>query len=570
MLLLVLAVGRSIAQQPKFFPLQPHKVQWANAVIKNALKTKDTIQLAEGYYLYGKIYEASGDWLTAKRYFMRSLRIQEKKGDSFELSRLYLRLAGIEGSQMRYTETLHYARLALSVAKRIQSDQALMRAYSQLSAIHWNDWTADITNANAPKSNYDSAFYYLKKAEPIARRMKDPMAVRDITKNLGHEMLRRKNPKSIAYLEEALAICIQQKEIYEQVIGLLSLSEAYIAFGKTQKAYELLTQAKTIQDTLPSNPSNDYRASMRFEGHFVHYYQVIGDWERAYKHLSKLFELERNRFLADREGAMSRLSVEYETEKKEAQLKSQQKELVLSNENQTIQRRFLMALSFILVGATVAIVVVYRLYLKNQQISRQNTILVREQNHRVKNNLQIVSSLLTLQSNRFTDEIAKSAVEDTQLRIEVMTILQRKLYDGDQLASVNLLEFISELLEIVLQTFGQEHVEITYDIFHTLEVSVDHALRIGLIVNELATNACKYAFADHPHPTFSIACSVQKGIFEMKVADNGKGFKPPNPSKSTKKTSFGMRLIQLQVEQLYGTYQFYTRNGATFEMQFKV
>ena len=73
-LVVVSSVG-SIAQPPTshFLPLQPHKVQWANAVIKNALKTKYTIQLAEGWYLYGKIYEASGDYLTAKRYFLRSL-----------------------------------------------------------------------------------------------------------------------------------------------------------------------------------------------------------------------------------------------------------------------------------------------------------------------------------------------------------------------------------------------------------------------------------------------------------------------------------------------------------------
>ncbi len=163
---------------------------------------------------------------------------------------------------------------------------------------------------------------------------------------------------------------------------------------------------------------NEYTPNVQFtktffENTYLQYYKAIGNWKQAYEHVEKLHKLEKNQFLADREGAVSRLGIEYETEKKEALLKSQQKELALSNENQTIQRRFLVALSFLLIGAAVAIVVVYRLYRKNQQISQQNATLVREQNHRVKNNLQVVSSLLTLQSNRLTDEIAKRAVEDT-------------------------------------------------------------------------------------------------------------------------------------------------------------
>jgi two-component sensor histidine kinase len=564
----MLVTGKGKAQQQlSFLKLQTHKIQWANAVIKNALKTKDTLQLAEGWYLYGKIYEASGDYLTAKRYFMRSLRIQEKRGDSFELARLYYRFAKIENDTHRYNEALRYVQLSLGVAKRIGSDKALLRAYGEMVRIHATDWPLFKVNTTGPKPNYDSVLYYLRKIEYFAQRSEDSLEIAAVDKALGEELLRRKDPKAIDYFQKALNVFIQQNNRINRIEPMLNLAKATIAFGQIKRGYQLLRQAQLMYDSLPIH---DYMAKTDFEKAYVQYYRAIGNSKMELEHTTKLHELEKIELNADREGAISRLSVEYETEKKEAQLKNQQKELALSNENQTIQRRFLVALSFLLIGAVVAIVVVYRLYRKNQQISRQNATLVREQNHRVKNNLQVVSSLLTLQSNRLTDEIAKSAVEDTQLRIEVMTILQRKLYDGDQLASVRLLEFIAELLEIVLQTFDYEHVKITYDISATLEVSMDHALRIGLIVNELATNACKYAFTDHPHPKFSVTCSVQQGVFEMKVADNGKGFKQPNPSNNTKKMSFGMRLIQIQVEQLYGTYHFYTEDGTVFQMQFRV
>jgi tetratricopeptide (TPR) repeat protein len=325
-------------------------VQWANAVIKNALKTKDTIQLAEGWYLYGKIYEASGDLLTAKRYFMRSLRIIEPRGDSEELSRLYVRLADLGFTFYNYADNLRYARLALAVAQRIRSDKALLRAYSLMRQIHEADWSQmpGQTNRNLPKPNYDSILYYLKKIEPLARRSPDPIELAVVNRYLGAELLRRNDPKAIAYYEEVLKIYVRQKKPADQVNAMLGLASVYVHFGQPQRAKEFLMRAEQLWQILPSSNSRGTRFG--FEGTYTYYYQAIGDWKRAFEHQQKAFDLERNRFLADREGAVSRLSVEYETEKKEAQLKSQQKELALSTENLKNQRRFLATALVLLVG----------------------------------------------------------------------------------------------------------------------------------------------------------------------------------------------------------------------------
>lgn len=203
LLLSFLAVRYGVAQQPKFLPLQPHKVQWANAVLKNALLTKDTLQLAEADYLFGKIYDAAGDFLTSKRYFTQSLRLQEKRGDSFELSRLYERLSGLEFKFYNYDNALRYARLSLAVAQRIGSDKALLRAYSQMRVIHNTDWTQlpSQPHQNLPKPNYDSVRYYLKKLEPLARSSPDPLEIAAVNNYLAEELRRRNDPKAISYLE---------------------------------------------------------------------------------------------------------------------------------------------------------------------------------------------------------------------------------------------------------------------------------------------------------------------------------------------------------------------------------
>lgn len=557
-------IDGGMAQSPQFLPLQPHKLQWANAVIKDALKTKDTLQLAEGYYLYGKIYEATGDYLSAKRYFMRSLRIIEPRGDSFELSRLYLRLSGLGFAFFNYVDAGRYAQLSLAVAQRIGSGKALLRAYAQMRALHDTDWSQmpGRTTKNLPKPNYDSVLYYLKKLEPLARKNPDPVELAMVNHYLGMELQRRNDPKAIFYIEEKLQIFTKQKKAADQVNAMLHLADIYIQFGQKQRAEQLIRQARQLQHTLPSDNQGSHSA---FEAVYTHYYQAIGDWKRAFEHQQKVFDLERNRHLADREGAVSRLAVEYETEKKEAQLKSQQKELALTAENLKNQRRFLAAMSALFLLAVGASASFYGLFRKNQRLNQQNALLVREQNHRVKNNLQLVSSLLSLQSNRLTDESAKVAVEDSKRRIEVMTALQRKLYDGNELATVVLADFVGEVVDAVLEVFGQQQVDVEYDIEAALKTSDDDALRIGLIINELTTNACKYAFPKQPHPTFRIACHKQSDMITLRVVDNGPGFQRPTNLRSA---SFGLHLIHLQVQQLNGMYTFETHEGCVFEMKF--
>lgn len=564
LLLSFLAVRYGVAQQPKFLPLQPHKVQWANAVLKNALLTKDTLQLAEAYFLFGKIYETSGDFLTSKRYFTQSLRLQEKRGDTEELSRLYKRLSDLECRFYDYDNALRYARLSLAVAQRIGSNKALLHAYTQMREIHNTDWTqlSSQPHQNLPKPNYDSVLYYLKKLEPLARSSPDPLEIAALNLCFGEELQRRNDPKAITYFEERLQIYTQKKKPADQVVSMLSLADAYLQFGQPQRAKELLMNAEQLQYTLPANVQG---TRIEFEGIYVHYYQVIGDWKQAFEHQQKLFDLEKNRYLADREGAVSRLAVEFESEKKEAQLKSQQTALALNAENLKVQRRFLLAVLGLLLLAVGASGAFYWLYRQNRRISRRNAELVREQNHRVKNNLQVVSSLLNLQANRLTDDATKQVVEDIQSRIETMAILHRKLYDGDDLIAIHLNDFLEELVEQVLRTFGQNDVKPTYDIV-PIDLAADHALRVGLIVNELTTNACKYAFVNNDAPVFRISCVLQREFLEISVADNGPGFDFSQRSNK----SFGMRLIQLQVAQLYGSYQFKSANGTAFWMKFKV
>lgn len=558
---------QSQSPNARFLPLQPHKVQWANAVIKNALKTKDTIQLAEGWYLYGKIYEASGDYLTAKRYFLRSLKIQEKRGDSFELSRLYVRLTNIERTLFHYKEAYRYAQLALQVAERINSSKALSLAYSSVQSIHGMDWSEGGKNVKYPSPNYDSVLYYLRKKEKLVNSYGPPMDVRAVMVNLGAELRRRNDPKAIDYHQKSLDICLKLQEPTEIIVAKLQLAQACLQFKKLQKTKLLIQE---IEQDIPKLPTyiNDNVFLLSQNALYRDYYAATGNWQKAFDYAQRVHGAEYQKLHADREGAISRLSVEYETEKKEAELKAKQLELHLSQQNQQTQQRFVQILVVLLVGALGISVAFYRISVKNHRLSESNALLVREQNHRVKNNLQLVSSLLNLQLNRLTDDATKNVLEETQLRIEVMSVLQRTLYTGQTLGEVNVHDFLTEIVNVGLQTFDYEHVQVQTTISPSLHLPIDHAMRIGLIVNELLTNACKYAFPDHEAPQWSLSCEQSNRHWMLQVADNGPGFIPEKPI--SKKSSFGMRLIQLQADQLYAKYAFEIHNGSLFRLNFKV
>lgn len=539
---------------------------------QEALAKKDSLLLAEAYYTYGKTYATANDFLTSLHYFMKSLRIQEKRGDSYELGRLYYWLSDNAIRQSNYDEALKYAQISLTISHRVGSDLGHLRAYRNLGAIHMTDWSIkDNQLKNLPKANLDSAYYYFKKHEYVAHKMKDPEAIAESYDWLGGLLMNRNDKRAITYFKASLDIFTHKKKHNTGRINLMvRLAEAYVKFQQYDNAYRTLVDAQKIVDNTDLNTL----MLIDFENSYIHYYQAIHKWAQAFVHLERLRELEKKSLIVDRTGAISRLNIEYETQKKEAQLKSQQQEITLRSENERNQQRFLLitlALLLVAVGATAAF---YRLYRKNQRISRQNEELVKEQNHRVKNNLQVVSSLLNLQARQLPDAAAKRAVTDSQLRIQSMAILHRRLYDGEELAKVNLPEFIQELVQGVLKTFGFQSITPMFTI-DRIHLHADKTVPLGLIINELVANACKYAFPCTDAPTLEISCQQKDNNLQLIVADNGPGFArledvSVNGEVVAAKKSFGMKLIKSQAEQLNATYHFEQEGGMVFRMMFKV
>jgi two-component sensor histidine kinase len=195
----------------------------------------------------------------------------------------------------------------------------------------------------------------------------------------------------------------------------------------------------------------------------------------------------------------------------------------------------------------------------------ENELLLKEIHHRVKNNLEIVSSLLALQSNQIDDAKTKEAMLEGQNRVQSIGIVHQKLYQSENLGAIEMKDYFINLSESILDSFGAyKRVEVECAM-NTLNVDVDTAVPLGLIVNELLTNTIKYAFPDGRSGKIQIKLEqMANGNLQMRVSDNGVG-----KSGAIKGTGFGGQLISLLTQQLGGTMKEQNNNGTDIFFEFK-
>ncbi|MEM4196113.1 MAG: PAS domain S-box protein, partial [Methanothermobacter sp.] len=195
---------------------------------------------------------------------------------------------------------------------------------------------------------------------------------------------------------------------------------------------------------------------------------------------------------------------------------------------------------------------------------REKEVLLREIHHRVKNNLQIISSLLNLQLSRIGDEELRKIVRESQGRIKAMAMIHEHLYQSESLERVNFREYVEKLVGDIIISHGvsvRKNIEI-----EDMELDLDTAIPLGLIINELVTNSIKYAFPDG-RGTITIGMRKADGSVELVVADDGVGLPEDVDPSST--GTLGLKLVGLLTEQLNGKMTLDVDGGTKFSIVFR-
>ncbi len=203
-----------------------------------------------------------------------------------------------------------------------------------------------------------------------------------------------------------------------------------------------------------------------------------------------------------------------------------------------------------------------------RQLAAERERLVQEIQHRIKNNLNTMTSLISLQIQTLEDPRAAEALEDTRNRLHSLGMLYDHLYHTDSSSEGSIQHYLIHLVSHEVQLFPYgERVQIHTD-FHDYMCTTKMLSSVGLIVNELVTNAMKYAFPGHPNPTLSISGSHRDDHYQLTIADNGPGFPAGDAGRSS--SGFGMLMINALTEQLGGTIRFETDGGTRVTLKFPI
>ena len=201
---------------------------------------------------------------------------------------------------------------------------------------------------------------------------------------------------------------------------------------------------------------------------------------------------------------------------------------------------------------------------------REKEVLLKEVHHRVKNNLQIISSLLNLQKDQVKDISTLRALRDSQSRVRSMALIHEKLYQSQSLAKIDFAEYVQSLTKDLFRSYQRTLGNIRLNI-HADQVSLDldYAVPCGLILNELMTNTLKYAFPDGRDGSIWIDLHAEPDqTLILRVADDGIGL--PAGLDILKNKSLGLQLVNSLVKQINGTLVVESSSGTAFQVSFKV
>jgi len=200
----------------------------------------------------------------------------------------------------------------------------------------------------------------------------------------------------------------------------------------------------------------------------------------------------------------------------------------------------------------------------------EKEVLLKEIHHRVKNNMQIISSLMALQADQMQDDTLRAVLTDLTTRVRSMAMIHEKLYESIDLARVEFADYTKSLLKYLWNAHETSATGVRLDLdLEPVSLPVNVAVPCGLILNELISNALKHAFRDQVESrvTVSLGCNAQ-GSLSLAVRDNGNGLPPEFDWQQAQ--SLGLHLVQMLARQIRATVDVSSNGGTEFTIKFEI
>jgi PAS domain S-box-containing protein len=204
---------------------------------------------------------------------------------------------------------------------------------------------------------------------------------------------------------------------------------------------------------------------------------------------------------------------------------------------------------------------------KIRQSLQEKNVMLAEIHHRVKNNLAIVSGLLELETHDSDDKQTIDFIRKSQTRIKSMAIVHEKLYESNNLSNVNLYEYVRELTETIRESWMKHESSVGFDLsIDEVDININQAIPLSLIIHELITNAIKHAFASNQSGRIEVKIHESSNHINLTISDDGDNVPSGFDIEASQK--LGLSLVQILTSQLEGTLTFDTTGGLTYHLSF--
>jgi len=514
----------------------------------------------------GMAYYHTGNYELALRNYFKGLELRQLVGDKMPVSRSYNNIGLVYRSRKDYANAIKYYTVSLEIKKELNDQQGILNTLMNIGSSYVH------------AENYDSAYVYASKALIIAEKLDKKKDILNSKANIGSALVALKQAdaaKKILLEVQREAKAINYSVVnptINEALGNIALNENNIELA-IEYFSTALNEAKAI---------HSLEKEAIFSKILSKTYERKGDYKSAFEFLILSKNAYDTLYNEENSRQINELSAVYETSEKEKEIQ----QLSLTNLISVTQlkaskkiRNYFILSTILFLGLTV---VAYKAFTNNRRkkelLNAQNKIietslsekelLLREIHHRVKNNLQIVSSLLSLQSNYISDEKALDAVKESKNRVQSMAIIHQNLYMDENLVNISVKTYIENLTSYLFNSYNikEDKIQVKMDI-DNIQLDVDTLVPLGLVLNELINNCLKYAFPGNNAGIIEVILKQEGSLLKLSVNDNGVGFE--GDASHFNQNSFGHKMINAFIKKLKGEMKIKNNDGTKISIEIK-
>lgn len=594
-------------------------INWKLKEINQWESTGYKIELANAYYSLGTYHEKMGSSSEAQLVFEESLNIYEKE-NNFEgvakvknrLGILHKNLNDLTNALELYFEALQIEQeqglknleantlLNIGVIYKLKDEYHLaldfyQKALEKFRAINSpmgiGRTSNNLGNIYRQQGDYEQALTYYNSALVIFKEMNRKSSMSKAYNNIGlaNESL-GKLDQAIENYEKALSIKLEEGAIYSVASNYSNLGSVYGKLGDNKKAQEYfdLGFAFATKYNIRDEMAELYKQMAAFQEGRGNASEALNLYKKYLAYEDSILKSENNKRLVELQAIYALGEIENENKLLDSKVKSLQAQEQLEKTNQGQLRIIIYGLVVIVLLVGLLLANYYRklryikritrrleetnLELNETLISKdEKELLLKEIHHRVKNNLQVINSLLRLQSSKISDPQIEELFKECEARVKSMALVHEELYKTEDLSSVNIREYVEKLGTDLIEAYAvnkkitfRSEVDINF-------MGIDTLVPLGLMINEIFTNSLKHAFNSEMIKNPEVYIQIEftdLREYEMRVGDNGSGM-PPGINFDIP-DSLGLELIQTLTEQLEGTITFDpSKPGTHYVVRFK-